>query len=69
MALAEYLQVERIPTPAGMFVMEFDIWTDDAERPMAYRINKVAGKPPVQPIVATRRGYEDVIATVLGTAR
>jgi len=62
----EYQQIERIPTPAGVFVMEFDICTDDAERPIAYRINKVAGKPPAAPIVAIRRGYEDVRDKVFG---
>lgn len=62
----EYQQIERIPTPAGLFVMEFDVWTDDAERPLAYRINKVGGKPPAAPIVAIRRGYEDLQARLTG---
>lgn len=69
LVIREYAQIERIPTPAGMFVMEFDIWTDDAERPMGYRINKVAGRPPVQSIVAWRRGFEDLRTPVLGAMR
>jgi hypothetical protein len=64
--IREYRQIERIPTPAGMFVMDFDVWTDDAERPIAYRINLVQGKPPAAPIVAIRRGYEDIREQVLG---
>ena len=53
--------IERIPTPdGGLFVMEFDLWTDDAERPMGYRINKIGGKPSTSGIVGFRKGYEDV---------
>lgn len=66
--LREYDMVERIPTPdGGVFVMEFDLWTDAAERPMAYRIKSIGGRPPAAPIVGFRRGYEDVRAQVLGT--
>jgi hypothetical protein len=65
----EYRQIERIPTPAGLFVMEFDLWTDDADRPIAYRINTVQGKPPAVPIVAIRDGYEDVRAQVVDGPR
>jgi hypothetical protein len=36
---------------------------------MAYRINKVGGKPPAVPIVAIRRGYEDLRVSALGEAR
>ena len=68
--IRDYEMIERIPTPdGGLFVMEFDLWTDDAERPMGYRINKVGGKPPAAPIVGFRRGYEDIRAQVVGTAR
>jgi hypothetical protein len=67
--IREYQQIERIPTPVGMFVMDFDVWTDDADRPIAYRINLVQGKPPVAPIVAIRRGYEDVRAGIVGAAK
>ena len=64
--IRDYEMIERIPTPGGgMFVMEFDLWTDDAERPMGYRINKIAGKPPAAPIVAFRRGYEDIRTQVV----
>lgn len=67
--IREYRQIERIPTPTGMFVMEFDLWTDDADRPIAYRINAIQGKPPAAPIVAIREGYEDVRAQVVDGAR
>ena len=68
-SIREYRQLERIPTPNGLFTLEFDVWTDDAERPIAYRINKVQDKPPVAPIVAIRRGYEDLRAEVVGASR
>ena len=68
--LRDYEMVERIPTPdGGMFVMEFDLWTDEADRPMAYRINSVAGKPPATPIIALRRGYDDALAPLVGAPR
>jgi hypothetical protein len=67
-SIREYRQLERIPTPNGLFTLEFDVWTDDAERPIAYRINKVQDKPPVAPIVAIRRGYEDLRAEVVGAS-
>lgn len=59
--IRDYEMVERIPTPdGGLFVMEFDLWTDADERPMGYRINSVGGRPPAAPILGFRRGYEDV---------
>ena len=59
--IRDYEMVERIPTPdGGVFVMEFDLWTDAAERPMGYRINSIGGRPPAAPILGFRRGYEDV---------
>lgn len=59
--IRDYEMIERIPTPdGGLFVMEFDLWTDAAERPMGYRINSVGGRPPAVPILGFRRGYEDV---------
>jgi hypothetical protein len=59
--IRDYEMIERIPTPdGGLFVMEFDLWTDDAERPMGYRINSVGGRPPAAPILGFRRGHEDV---------
>jgi hypothetical protein len=59
--IRDYEMIERIPTPdGGIFVMEFDLWTDDASRPMGYRVNKTGGKPSTAGIVAFRRGYEDV---------
>ena len=68
--IRDYEMVERIPTPGGgVFVMEFDLWTDAAERPMGYRINKVGGKPPTAPIVAFRQGYQDIRAQVVGGGR
>lgn len=68
--IRDYAMTERIPTPNGaMFVMEFDLWTDDADRPMGYRINSVAGKPPAMPIVGFRRGYDDVRERVAGKSR
>ncbi len=66
--IREYEMVERIPTPnGGIFVMEFDLWTDEAERPLGYRINMIDGKPPAVPIVGFRRGYEDVRVRVAGS--
>jgi hypothetical protein len=53
--------IERIPTPdGGVFVMEFDLWTDDADRPMGYRINSTGGKPSTSGVFGFRQGYEDV---------
>lgn len=70
LTIRDYEMVESIPLPnGGMFVMEFDLWTDDAERPMGYRINSVGGKPPATPIVGFRRGYEDVRAQVVDGKR
>jgi hypothetical protein len=66
--IRDYEMIERIPTAnGGVFVMEFNLWTDDADRPMGYRINKVGGKPPASPIFAFRSGYDDVRARVVGT--
>lgn len=57
----DYEMIERIPMPnGGMFVMEFDLWTDDADRPMGYRINKTGGQPSTSGILGFRQGYEDV---------
>jgi hypothetical protein len=65
--IRDYEMIERIPTPdGGVFVMEFDLWTDDAERPMGYRINRIGGRPPAAPIVGFRRGYEDLRGQVTG---
>ncbi len=69
LVIREYQQIERIPTPGGLFIMEFDIWTDGAERPMGYRINKVGGRPPATPIFTFRSGYEDVGVQVVGAPR
>jgi hypothetical protein len=70
LTIRDYEMIERIPMPnGGLFVMEFDLWTDDAERPMGYRINKVAGKSPASPIATFRSGYEDVRAQVVATLR
>jgi hypothetical protein len=61
LTIRDYEMIERIPMPkGGLFVMEFDLWTDEAERPMGYRINKVAGNNPASPIATFRSGYEDV---------
>lgn len=63
----DYEMIERILTPdRGVFVMEFDLWTDDAGRPMGYRINKVGGKPATSGILGFRKGYDDVRAQVAG---
>jgi hypothetical protein len=68
--IRDYEMIERIPTPdGGVFVMEFDLWTDDAERPMGYRINRIGGKPPAAAIVGFRRGHEDIRAQVVGAGR
>lgn len=70
LTIRDYEMIERIPTPGGgIFVMEFDLWTDDADRPMGYRINKVGGKPPAAVILGFRRGYEDIRAQVVDAAR
>jgi hypothetical protein len=70
LTIRDYEMIERIPTPnGGLFVMEFDLWTDAEERPMGYRINKIGGKPPGAPIVAFRSGYEDVRAKVVDAPR
>lgn len=59
--ILDYEMIERIPMPnGGMFVMEFDLWTDDENRPMGYRINKTGGKPSTSGILGFRKGYEDV---------
>ena len=65
--IRDYEMIERIPTPDGkIFVMEFDLWTDDADRPMGYRVNTVGGKPSTSGILGFRKGYEDVRAQVAG---
>ncbi len=65
--IRDYAMIERIPTPGGgLFVMEFDLWTDDAERPMGYRINTIGGKAPAAPIVAFRSGFDDIRTQVVG---
>lgn len=65
LTIREYQMVERIPTPdGGLFIMEFDLWTDDAERPMGYRTNTVGGKPPAAPIFGFRPGYDAVRVAV-----
>ena len=59
--ILDYEMIERIPTPdGGVFVMEFDLWTDADNRPMGYRINTVGGKPSTSGILGFRKGYEDV---------
>ena len=59
--IRDYEMIERIPTPdGGLFVMEFDLWTDDRDRPMGYRINSTGGKPSTSGVVAFRRDYEEV---------
>lgn len=59
--IREYDMVERVPTPDGKdFVLEFDLWTDDAGRPMGYRINTAGGKPSTSGALAFRKGFEDV---------
>lgn len=66
--IRDYEMIERIPTPdGGVYVMEFDIWTDDADRPMGYRINTAGGKPSTAGILGFRKGYEDVRAQIAGT--
>jgi hypothetical protein len=65
LVLRDYEMVERIPTPdGGVYVMEFDLWTDDENRPMGYRINTAGGKPSTSGVVAFRQGYEDLRALV-----
>lgn len=44
MIIRDYEMIERIPMAnGGVFIMEFDLWTDSDERPMGYRINTIAG--------------------------
>jgi hypothetical protein len=65
LVLRDYEMVERIPTPdGGVYVMEFDLWTDDENRPMGYRINTAGGKPSTSGVMAFRQGYEDLRAVV-----
>jgi hypothetical protein len=66
--IRDYEMIERIPTPdGGVFVMEFDLWTDDADRPMGYRINSAGGKPSTSGVLGFRRGFEDIRAQVVAT--
>lgn len=59
--IRDYEMIERIPTPdGGVYVMEFDLWTDGDDRPMGYRINSAGGKPSTSGILGFRKGYEDV---------
>lgn len=59
--IRDYEMIERIPTPdGGVYVMEFDLWTDAADRPMGFRINTAGGKPSTSGILGFRKGYEDV---------
>lgn len=59
--IREYDMVERVPTPQGTdFVLEFDMWTDEAGRPMGYRLNTAGGKPSRSGAFAFRKGFEDV---------
>ncbi|MBN8281360.1 MAG: hypothetical protein J0M16_12185 [Gammaproteobacteria bacterium] len=68
--LRDYEMIERIPTSdGGLFVMEFDLWTDDADRPMGYRINRTGGKASTAGIVGFRKGYEDVRDRLAGPPR
>lgn len=61
LTIRDFEMIERIPTPdGGVFVMEFDLWTDAADRPMGYRINSSGGKPSTAGIFGFRQGYEDV---------
>ncbi len=61
LTIRAYEMVERIPTPdGGVFVMEFDLWTDDADRPMGFRINRVGGRSSTSGAVGFRRGFEDI---------
>lgn len=59
--ILDYEMIERIPTPnGGMFVMEFDLWTDMDHRPMGYRINKTGGRRSTAGVFGFRKGYDDV---------
>ncbi len=49
--------------------MEFDLWTDDDDRPMGYRINRTGGKASTAGIVGFRKGYEDVRDRLIAGAR
>lgn len=70
LVIREYDMVERVPTPAGKdFVLEFDLWTDDAGRPMGYRILTAGGKPSTSGALAFRKGFEDVKDKVLMPAQ
>ncbi len=64
--IREYDMVERVPTPeGGDYVLEFNLWTDAKGRPMGYRINTAGGKPSESGVLAFRKGYEDVRASVV----
>jgi len=70
LVLRDYEMIERIPTPdGGVFVMEFDLWTDDLDRPMGYRINTAGGKPSTSGVLGFRKGYEDVRAQIIDAPR
>jgi hypothetical protein len=70
LTIRDYEMIERIPTPGGgLFVMEFDLWTDDADRPMGYRINRTGGKPSTAGVFGFRQGYEDVRDQLVPAAR
>jgi len=58
MQIRHYTFVERLPGANGIpFVIDFDLWTDDAERPMGFHIVFRDGQPPV---TGFRTGFEDV---------
>jgi hypothetical protein len=55
-----YTFLESLPTPdGGRFELTFDLWTDDAHRPLGFRVVEAGGRPGRT--VGFRRGYEALL--------
>lgn len=53
--------VESLPTPdGGRYNMDFDLWVDEAHRPMGFRITSIK-----VPVIGFREGHEDVQAALI----
>ncbi|MFK7954795.1 MAG: hypothetical protein AB8B96_01775 [Lysobacterales bacterium] len=62
-AIRHYTFVETFPTEdGGTFSLNFDLWTDNSERPMGFRVLSPGGAPGG--IVGFRQGFEDVRNTL-----
>jgi len=59
-----FIFTETLPNPAGgTYALDFDIWTDTADRPLGYRITKAGGRPINT--IGWRMGYEDLQSALL----